>query len=203
MRICIKYLSTCPSLFPLKWKISCQPMKQSLRYCLGFKASYLRQVSPSMTPRTESHAAKCFHVKIRANCQCWWRIEWVCHRENAIIWLTVNVILFHLFSCPEKPITHGFIYTVHQMCLLCSVCLNGVTSGRVQGIKVQQFFWFLSVNWIPYMPFFFVFYKNWEWISPEQSFYMDFFFIFCICLFNFNVQIMLINHLKRSLEMFT
>lgn len=30
-RGCIKYLSTCPSLFPLNWKISCQAMMQSLR----------------------------------------------------------------------------------------------------------------------------------------------------------------------------
>lgn len=117
----------------------------------GFK-SKLSKPGLSMTPMTKSHTAKCFHVKLPGTCQFSWRIEWVCHGENVIIWLTVNVILFHLCSCPSRQITHCFIHTEWHsksllcstsslcVCLQCCVCLNGVTSSRVQGNEVQHFF---------------------------------------------------------------
>ncbi len=92
---------------------------------------------------TESHPAKCFHVKLPGNCQFSWRIERSCHRKNAIVWLTVNIIPLHLFSCLTRQIIHCFMCTewhrkcvlgsARSLCVFSAVCLSAVASCRVQG----------------------------------------------------------------------
>lgn len=80
-----------------------------------------------------SMAPKCFHVKLRGDCQFSWGIERVCQWEHVIIWLTVNVIQVLLFSCPQKAdytlcYLHwktqqisSFEAPVHHMCLQCCI----------------------------------------------------------------------------------
>lgn len=156
-----------------------------------------------MAPLTESHAAKCFHVELAGNCQFSWKMERGCHREDVIIWLTVNVIRFYLFSCLKSRLrivlytlndteNQFFVAPTHHMCLQCCVCLNGVASSRAQGMRCSISS--LYVNW-PYlrMPFLFFFTKKWEWTlwgwreHPRIFLFWTFISLFFfICLFSLN-----------------
>lgn len=145
--------------------------------------------------------------------------DWTdCHRENVIILLTVNVILFPLFSCLKRQITHCFINTEwhsksvlcstspsYSMCLQCCICLNGVTSSRVQRMRCSiSSVCFCIMNIFTYA-ILFSFYKKWEWTQwggkeHIKVFCLNFCFSYFFYLFLFNQIFMLKNNVMRSLE---
>lgn len=109
----------------------------------GFlKASYGSHVSPQ--------CQRVSHVNLWGNCHFSWGIEEVCQWEHVIVWLAVNVIQLHLFSCPKRQITHcGFFYNERRKkWVLCSTSSSSLSSvlhlfrwewPRVQGNEVQHF----------------------------------------------------------------